>query len=144
MSFKDNKSFELIKAIKKTNNQVLKLENDIVRKYGLTAPQYGVLECLYIKGDMHINELIDRLISTSGTMTIIIKNLEKSNLVEKKSDLDDKRFFKVCLTEKGRGLVEEIFPLKKVHLDDFVNTLTVEEQDNLLKILYKFKERYKK
>lgn len=137
-------SFEVIKAIKKTNNEIIKQESDVVRQYGLTSPQYGVLECLYIKGDMHINDLIERLISTSGTMTVIIKNLEKLNFVEKKCDLSDKRYFKICLTDKGKSLVEEIFPLRKVQLDDFVNTLTKEEQGLLLKILYKFKERYKK
>ena len=139
-----NKSFEVVKAIKKTNNQIIKFETDIVRQYGLTSPQYGVLECLYIKGDMHINELIERLISTSGTMTVIIKNLEKLNFVEKKSDLNDKRFFKICLTNKGKELVEEIFPLRKSQLDDFVDTLTDDEKESLLKILYKFKVRYKK
>jgi len=137
-------SFDIVKAIKKTNNEIIKQESDVVRQYGLTSPQYGVLECLYIKGDMHINDLIEKLISTSGTMTVIIKNLEKLNFVEKKSDLSDKRYFKICLTDKGKSLVEEIFPLRKVQLDDFVNTLTKEEQGLLLKILYKFKERYKK
>lgn len=144
MSLNKDMSFEIVKAIKKTNNEIVKQESDIVRQYGLTSPQYGVLECLYIKGDMHISDLIERLISTSGTMTVIIKNLEKLNFIEKKNDLEDKRFFKVCLTEKGKNLVEEVFPLRKVGLDDFANTLTKEEQELLLKILYRFKERYKK
>ena len=75
MNEKDKLSFDLIKAIKKANNQILKLENEIVKDYNLTAMQYGVLECLYIKGDMCINDLIEKLISTSGTMTVVIRNL---------------------------------------------------------------------
>ena len=84
MIFQKNKDFDIIKAIKKTNNQILKQENEIVRKYDLTSSQYGVLECIYLKGEMCINELIERQISTSGTMTVIVKNLEKKKYITKK------------------------------------------------------------
>lgn len=139
----DKTSFNIVKAIKKTNNQILKLENDIVRKYDLTTSQYGVLECLYMKGDMCINELITRQISTSGTMTVIVKNLEKLGYVTKEPSCDDKRFFKVLLTNKGRKLVEDILPERKESLNNFANTLTDTDKVELLNILYKFKNRYK-
>ena len=143
MELKNNQTFNLVKAIKKTNNEILKQESEIVRKYSLTASQYGVLECLYIKGDMHINDLIRRLISTSGTMTVVVRNLEKMQYVTKKTDLTDKRFFKIGLTQKGEELVRAILPERVRQLEDFVNTLTNEEQNILLDILYKFKVRYK-
>lgn len=143
MDIKNNRNFKLVKAIKKTNNELLKQESEIVRNYSLTASQYGVLECLYIKGDMHINDLIKSLISTSGTMTVIIRNLEKMKYVTKKVDIDDKRFFRIALTEEGKGVVNRILPIRVSKLDDFVNTLSKDEQDTLLNILLKFKERYK-
>jgi len=143
MEIKNNQAFNLVKAIKKTNNEILKQESDLVRKYSLTASQYGVLECLYLKGDMHINDLIRRLISTSGTMTVIVRNLEKIGYVTKKIDLADKRYFKVGLTNEGKNVMDKILPERVKQLDDFVNTLNIEEQDMLLNILYKFKARYK-
>lgn len=143
MDIKNNRNFNLVKAIKKTNNQILKQESELVRKYNLTASQYGVLECLYLKGDMHINDLIQNQISTSGTMTVIIRNLEKLQYVTKKIDSEDKRFFKVALTKQGQDVVNNILPERVNQLDDFVNTLTEKEQDTLLNILYKFKKRYK-
>lgn len=143
MEIKNNQSFNLIKAIKKTNNEILRQESDLVRRYSLTASQYGVLECLYLKGDMHINDLIRRLISTSGTMTVIVRNLEKLGYVTKKLDIEDKRYFNVCLTKEGKKVVLEILPERVKQLDDFVNTLDKSEQEMLLNILYKFKARYK-
>lgn len=143
MEIKNSQSFNLIKAIKKTNNEILKQESDLVRRYSLTASQYGVLECLYLKGDMHINDLIRRLISTSGTMTVIVRNLEKLGYVTKKLDIEDKRYFNVCLTKEGKKVVLEILPERVKQLDDFVNTLDKSEQEMLLNILYKFKTRYK-
>lgn len=143
MIFDKNKSFDLVKAIKKTNNQILKQENKIVRKYNLTPSQYGVLECLYIKGDMCINDLIKRQISTSGTMTVIIKNLEKKKYVTKKSSTEDKRSFNVTLTNQGKELVKKILPEREIQLNDFTHIFTEEEINNLLNILYKVKNRYK-
>lgn len=143
MEIKNSQTFNLIKAIKKTNNEILKQESDLVRRYSLTASQYGALECLYLKGDMHINDLIRRLISTSGTMTVIVRNLEKLGYVTKKLDIEDKRYFNVCLTKEGKKVVLEILPERVKQLDDFVNTLDKSEQEMLLNILYKFKARYK-
>jgi DNA-binding MarR family transcriptional regulator len=143
MNFVKDKNFELIKAIKKTNNQILKQESEIVRKHKLTPSQYGVLESLYIKGDMCINELIRRQISTSGTMTVIVKNLEKLEYIEKKINSDDKRYFDICLTNKGKKIVEEVLPERIQQLEDFTSIFTEEDKDNLLQILYKVKNKYK-
>jgi DNA-binding MarR family transcriptional regulator len=143
MNFVKDKNFELIKAIKKTNNQILKQESEIVRKHELTSSQYGVLESLYIKGDMCINELIRRQISTSGTMTVIVKNLEKLEYIEKKINSDDKRYFDICLTNKGKKIVEEVLPERIQQLEDFTSIFTEEDKDNLLQILYKVKNKYK-
>lgn len=143
MMFEKDINFDIAKAIKKTNNQILKDESELVRKYNLTPSQYGVLECLYIKGDKCINELIKSQISTSGTMTVIVKNLEKMQYVKKEIDMLDKRFFKVVLTDKGKHIVENILPERQNKLKDFADTLTDAEKQELLRILYKFKSRYK-
>ena len=143
MNFIKDNSFELIKAIKKTNNQILKQESEIVRKHNLTPSQYGVLESLYIKGDMCINDLIRRQISTSGTMTVIVKNLEKLNFIEKKINCNDKRYFKISLTVKGKKIVEEILPERIKQLNEFTSIFTDEDKENLLQILYKVKNKYK-
>ncbi len=137
-----NKNFDLIKAIKKTNNQILKQESELVRKYNLSTSQYGVLECLYLKGDMCINKLIEKLISTSGTMTVIVKNLEKMQLVSRKSNDNDRRSFNIILTSKGRNLVEQILPERIEQLDEFASIFTAEEKENILRLLYKVKEKY--
>ena len=143
MKEKDNIGFELIKGIKKLNNGILKQENELVKKYNLTSSQYGVLECLYIKGNMCINELIERLISTSGTMTVIIRNLEKNGFIIKESKCEDRRYFNIVLTDKGKKIVEKILPERKEQAIDFANTLNGKEKEELLNILYKFKKRYK-
>ena len=136
-------SFELVKAIKKANNQILKQESEIVKNYGLTPLQYGVLECLYVKGDMCISQLIERLISTSGTMTVVIRNLEKMGYIVRESKLDDRRSCMIVMTKEGKKLVKKILPKRREQVNDFANTLNEPEKKELLDLLYKFKKRYK-
>ena len=143
MAFEKNIDFELVKALKKTNSEILKQESEIVRKYNITPSQYGVLECLYIKGDMCISELIKKLISTSGTMTVIVKNLEKMKYVTKSINLNDKRYFMVHLTQSGRELVEKLLPEHMKQLNEFASIFTEQDKTELLRILYKVKDKYK-
>ena len=143
MAFEKNIDFELVKALKKTNSEILKQESEIVRKYNITPSQYGVLECLYIKGDMCISELIKKLISTSGTMTVIVKNLEKMKYVTKSINLNDKRYFMVHLTQSGREMVEKLLPEHMKQLNEFASIFTEQDKTELLRILYKVKDKYK-
>ena len=143
MDEKERLSFVLVKAIKKANNKILKQESEIVKKYGLTPLQYGVLECLYIKGDMCISQLIERLISTSGTMTVVIRNLEKMGYIVRESNLDDRRSCMIIMTKEGKKLVKKILPKRQEQVRDFADTLNELEKRELLGLLYKFKKRYK-
>ena len=51
------------------------------REKGITSSQFSVLDVLYTKGEMRICELIEKVLSTSGNMTVVVKNMEKKVLV---------------------------------------------------------------
>jgi len=40
----------------------------------------------------------------------VVKNLEKRGLVQRKQSADDRRYFSLHLTPKGKRLITEIFP----------------------------------
>ena len=84
------------KALKTIDNKVM---TDI-RESGLTPAQFSVLEVLYSKGSLKICQLIEKVLSTSGNMTVVIKNMEKKGWIKKRTDKNDKRAFIIELTEK--------------------------------------------
>ena len=49
------------------------IEAQIFKKHDLTPTQFSVLETLYSKGELRIQDLIDRILATSGNMTVVIK-----------------------------------------------------------------------
>lgn len=116
-----------------------KKELETIKKSGLTTAQFGVLEALYNKGDLKICEIMDKILTTSGNITVVIKNLEKDGLVRKSLDPEDKRATIISITDEGKKIIEEILPS---HLENIVNifsVLTDEEKVVLKDILKKFK-----
>ena len=82
----------------------------ISASYGLTFPQFMVLEALLHKDSMTVGEIKDTILSSNGTIPVIINNLVKLGLVQRTKDSEDHRRSVVELTEQGRELIERICP----------------------------------
>lgn len=125
----------LQRAAKTINNKVGK----DFRDKGLTASQFSVLDVLYTKGEMRICELIKKVLSTSGNMTVVIKNMEQRGWLYRNISETDKRAFIVGLTEKGKKLFESVLPEHRFEIERTYSILTSEEKKQLINILRKFK-----
>lgn len=97
----------------------------------LTVSQFGVLEALYHLGSMCQNELGNKILKSSGNMTLVIDNLEKHGLVKRERSHDDRRMVSVHLTELGRKRVEELLPGHVAAIASELSKLTPEEQETL-------------
>lgn len=124
----------------RTLNKVNRLSNQVFRKYDLTTGQFAVLEALYHKGDRTVGELQELILSTTGNMPVIIKNLKERDLVESCKKVDDKRFTVISLTEEGKELISKVFPENKKLIEDFYSKISRKDQDKLLEILSVYKE----
>ncbi|MDC7227293.1 MAG: MarR family transcriptional regulator [Spirochaetales bacterium] len=106
-----------------------------IKKYGLTPNQFGVLEALYNKGPLTVNEIIVKTLSSSGNIDLVIKNLEKMNLVMKRVSAEDKRCRKVELTEKGWELISTVFPEHVLCVDNMFSRMGLSEKKELSKLM---------
>ncbi len=75
---------------------------------GLTYPQYLVLLVLWGGDGLSVGEIGARLHLDSGTLTPILKRLEKAGLVRRQRNPDNERQLKVELTTEGRALRERV------------------------------------
>lgn len=123
----------------RAENTIHRIEYQTIKQSGLTPAQFGVLEALYNKGDLRICELIEKILTTSGNITVVIKNLEKEGLIEKKPDPNDKRSCIISLTEEGKKIIEDILPNHIKNIKEIFEVLTDEEKNTLKTILKKFK-----
>ena len=98
---------------------------------GLTISQFAVLEALYQLGSLSQREIGQKILRSSGNITMVIDNLEKSELVRRKRSEADRRFFIVHLTDRGYHLINKIFPPHAAVIAEDLGALTAAEQDTL-------------
>lgn len=98
---------------------------------GLTFSQFGVLEALYHLGPMSQSEIGQKILRSSGNMTMVIDNLEKRNLVRRERNRTDRRFYIIHLTAAGEKMISEIFPSHAAEIKRELDVLTPAEQQTL-------------
>ena len=98
---------------------------------GLSISQFAVLEALYHLGPLSQREIGQKILRSSGNITMVIVNLEKNGLVRRERNEADRRFFIVHLTDKGDNLINKIFPPHAAVIAKDLGVLTAAEQDTL-------------
>ncbi len=108
-----------------------------IERYGLTQPQFAVLEMLGHLGPLTIGDIGKRMLVTGGCTTVILDNLEKDGFVERLRSVDDRRVINVQLTARGEGTFRHIFPKHAKRVTELASVLTEKEQETLSDLLKK-------
>ena len=116
-----------VKLIRAADTVTSRLHGHLAPR-NLTVSQFAVLEVLFHKGPLCQREIGEKILKTSGNMTMVIDNLEKRGLVTREKYPDDRRFISVHLTDDGRRLISELFP---VHTDIAVKIFSMLNDDEL-------------
>src|SRR6478672_962992 len=66
---------------------------------GLTWSQFGVLEALLHVGPLCQKDLGEKLLKSTGNITMVVDNLERRGLVRRVRGTQDRRYVTVHLTE---------------------------------------------
>lgn len=105
--------------------------NDHLRLVNLTVSQFGVLEALYHLGPLQPRQLGEKILKSSGNMTLVIENLVKRDLVQRKRRADDRRRVDIELTNEGAALIKSILPRHVAGVVDTFSALEPDEIDQL-------------
>lgn len=108
-----------------------------VSEYGLTTPQFGVLEALHHLGPLTLGELADKLLVTGGNVTYVMDRLEEEGLVKRERCGEDRRVIWAKLTVRGREVIREVFPEHTEYVEGLAAELGPAEQETLRSLLKK-------
>ena len=108
-----------------------------ITEYGLTAPQFGVLEALHHLGPLALGELADKLLVTGGNVTYVMDRLEEQGYVKRERSPLDRRVVQAKLTPEGRALIADVFPGHGEFIERLSGHLASAEQDELRRLLKK-------
>ena len=108
-----------------------------LKPLGLTYTQYIVFMVLWEKESVNVGQLGSILHLDAGTLTPLLKTLEKEGYVTRERSKEDERVTLITITEKGNDLKEKCkdIPLELAKKE---SPLTVEDAKELYRLLYKF------
>ncbi|MDR9417622.1 MarR family winged helix-turn-helix transcriptional regulator [Gracilimonas sp.] len=128
-----NAFIKLTRASESVNGRLARHLSDA----NLTVSQFGTLEALLHVGPLNQRELGQKLLKSGGNITLVIDNLQKSGLVQKKTDPNDRRAVIISLTKKGREFIEDFFPQHLEKIKEEFSVLSSEEKEQLASICKK-------
>lgn len=99
------KTWDLLREISENTNQLLA---PLYEKYGLTSLQLQLLLAIDSSQEDTIGNLSMAMNMKSGNTSVMCKNLEKQNLVNRFRDKEDERVVKISLTSSGEKIIEDI------------------------------------
>jgi len=121
----------------RASESLIALQGRRLSEAGITVSQWGTLEALYHLGSMSQTELGKKLLKSGGNITMVVNNLEKRALVQRKRDKEDRRFLEIHLTAKGTRLVERVLPQHVAGIVDDFGRLTADELEELRRMCRK-------
>lgn len=132
---------KIVIGLHRNANSLDKNTNRIISKKKLSIGQFAVLEALYNKGDMSIGMVRDKILSSVGTIPVIVNNLEKRGYITRREDEKDRRISILSLTSEGREMIRELIPHNTRMIKEYMDVLTEEEKEKLLELLKKIGKR---
>ena len=134
---KERRALKSYVKLMRASDSVTQRTHQHLSATGLSLSQFAVLEALYHLGPLSQKEIGQKILRSSGNITMVIDNLEKHGLVKRKRHNVDRRYFIVHLTSRGQKRIDNIFPRHAAVIADEMSVLSESEQETLSKLCKK-------
>lgn len=132
-----DQALKLFVVLSRANKFILEHALRDMRKHGLNPTEFMVLELLYHKGPTPLQQIGDKILLASGSMTYVVDRLVQKGYLVRKPCEKDRRVIYADLTEKGKELFDRIFPLHEEVIYHALSGLNEEEKDQAITLLKK-------
>lgn len=105
------------------------------KETGLTMQQITTLFRLHYRGSCAVSDIGSYLDITPPAASQLTDKLVRDGLVERTEDHNDRRVKQLTLTHKGQSMVQKSLDSRRTWLDKLVDTLSPEEQSDIMKAL---------
>jgi DNA-binding MarR family transcriptional regulator len=105
-------------------------------QFGITLPRFDLMAQLEREAQgLSMSELSRRMMVTGGNVTSIVDQLEKEQLVQRQTQVGDRRSFTVSLTEAGRSAFAAMALSHEGWVVELLSPLAEPEQTQLHQLL---------
>ena len=89
------------------SREILRMYTPLLKEIDLTYTQYIVMMVLWEEKEISVGDLGKKLFLDTGTLSPLLKSMEKKSLLTRKRDSTDERIVKISITEEGENLKEK-------------------------------------
>lgn len=132
-----SQSLKLFIVLSRAYRSVNENVNKLIQTYGLNPTEFAVLELLYHKGDQPLQQIGEKILLASGSITYVVDKLEQKALLARVACPSDRRVTYAQITEQGKSFIEEIFPDHAQKIHELMKELTADEKDQATELLKK-------
>ncbi|MDK8640679.1 MarR family transcriptional regulator [Niallia taxi] len=112
-----------------------KMEQEVLSEYSLSWTAFSMLYDLWVWESIETKKLAESNGVSKATISNITKTLEKKELCYRKSDMRDRRITYVAITDKGKQVMEELYPRFHIGEVELVAGMSVDEQKYMSALL---------
>lgn len=131
----ENLSLKTFVVLMKASKSIMEHVKKDISDHGMRTSDFTVLEALYHKGRQTIREISEAVLINTGSITYVIDKLEKKELLERSYCKEDRRVVYIQITEKGKKLMDEIFPKHQQMIEQLFSDVTEEEKEIVIDVL---------
>jgi len=110
-------------------------EKGVLSEFGLSWGGFTTLWVLWVWGEMQSADLAEECDLSKGTLTGVVKTLEKRGFVQRTAVEADRRKVTVSLTDAGLEAIEQLFPRFNLYEGEMVGDLSTSEKQELAELL---------
>ncbi|MBU5595412.1 MarR family transcriptional regulator [Amphibacillus sp. MSJ-3] len=137
MKRKQDPSLKLFVVLSKAYRSVSDRVVADIRKNNLNATEFAVLELLYHSGDQPLQKIGDKILLASGSITYVVDKLEEKQYLKRTQCAKDRRITYASITDKGKELLNDIFPDHWKQIEQITAGLTEAEKLEAINLLKK-------
>jgi DNA-binding MarR family transcriptional regulator len=114
-----------------------KKSSAIFKRHGLTFAQYSVLKYLIGCKDARdtVGNVSRHMLVTGANVTGLAKRMERTGLIERKSDSKDERLTMLHITPMGLKSLDTIREIQESHVGEYLHTWATEQKEEILSSL---------
>jgi MarR family transcriptional regulator, 2-MHQ and catechol-resistance regulon repressor len=130
-------SLKLFIVLSRAHKAINEATNQFIQKHGVNPTEFAVLELLYHKGRQPLQQIGNKILLASGSITYVVDKLEKRGFLARISCPKDRRVTYAEITEAGANFMSELFPEHELQLHELLSALSVEEKQIAIDLLKK-------
>ncbi len=118
-------------------------EEHFASRFNLSPGEFRLLKLFVFKDPYTVKELCEMMNLTPGRITHLVDSLRKKNLIIKKTDFQDKRNIKLCLSQKSKVYVKNVYDSHIKFHKNLLNKIDDKDKKDLIKSLILLVDSFK-